>query len=91
MLKFKHAGATAGRSIRPGAFISRPPGIRGESENMNFSKKELEILSDCIISRLEKMAECKKAFSGFENAEKEMEESMKVLQEINNKICKELD
>ena len=58
---------------------------------MNFSKKELEILSDCIISRLGKMAECKKAFSGFENSEKEMEESMKILQEINSKICKELD
>lgn len=35
MSKFRHAGAIAGRSIRPGAFISQPPGKRGESEKMN--------------------------------------------------------
>lgn len=32
---FRHAGAIAGRSIRHGAFISQPPGRRGESEKMN--------------------------------------------------------
>ena len=45
----RHAGAIAGRSIRPGTFISQPPGKRGESKKMNsieLCEKIIIVLSD---------------------------------------------
>ena len=54
---------------------------------MRLSKEELEILSDCIIFRMEKMLESKKSFSGFVDALSEMDDCIKKLKDINNKIC----
>ena len=54
---------------------------------MRLSKEELGILSDCIIFRMEKMLESKKSFSGFGDALSEMDDCIKKLKDINNKIC----
>lgn len=52
-----------------------------------FTRKELEILSDCVISKIGEMGNAQKLFADFPEAQSEIQKSKGVLQEINKKIC----
>jgi len=54
---------------------------------MNLNKVALEVLSDCIISKMEQI-------SSIKNVSKQLtvfiSEELKILQQLNSKVCEEL-
>ena len=65
-LNFRHAGVIAPDPISGGAFISQPPGIRGESEEMNNNElyeKIIIVLSDGAYEKRQNEEKFKNLYS----------------------------
>ncbi len=55
---------------------------------MNLNKESLEILSDCILSKMEQISKVNKVSTQLSNS---INKELQMLQELNSKVCKELD
>ena len=54
---------------------------------MNLNKKELEILSDCLLSKMKDVSEIRPVSKKLQDA---INSELKILQELNSRVAQEL-
>ena len=55
---------------------------------MNLNQEALEVLSDCILSKMEQISKINKVSNQLSDS---INKELQTLQELNTKVCKELD
>ena len=54
---------------------------------MNLNKESLEVLSDCILSKMEQISKINKVSNQLSDS---INKELQMLQELNTKVCEEL-
>ncbi len=54
---------------------------------MNLNKESLEVLSDCILSKMEQISKINKVSTQLSDS---INKELQMLQELNTKVCEEL-
>lgn len=57
---------------------------------MKLSQRELEVISNALISCMGKMSESKKYFVDFPDTLEKINDSVSEIQKLNSKICSEM-